>query len=142
MERPTGYATFVGATGLSQLSGGQKQRVAIARALMRDPRVFVGDEATSALDSKSEREVQAALDRIFEQSRREGTNRTSIVVAHRLSTVRDVDTIVVMERGHLLEQGSHTELIARAGSLYAELARAQDDVSAVPAAAEAAAAGH
>jgi len=127
--KPLQYATFTGATGLSQLSGGQKQRVAIARALVRDPRIFIGDEATSALDSKSEREVQAALDALFARSRAAGVERTTVLVAHRLSTIAEADQIFVLERGHLAEKGRHRELLSREGGLYRRLAMAQDDAA-------------
>ena len=113
---PEGYATVVGPSG-GRLSGGQRQRVALARALLRDPRVLLLDEATSALDAESEAAVQEALARL-----RQG--RTTIVVAHRLSTVRDADLVVVMADGRAVEQGTHAELLERDG-LYARLVRTQ-----------------
>jgi len=113
--------------GSSRLSGGQKQRVAIARALIRKPAIFIGDEATSALDTQSEKEVQRALDEMLAESKRRSLNRTSLFVAHRLSTIRDADKIVVLEDGRLVEEGTHTALMAR-GNLYAGLARAQQMV--------------
>jgi ATP-binding cassette, subfamily B, bacterial len=110
---PDGYDTVVGARG-HRFSGGEKQRLAIARTLLRDPRVLVLDEATSALDNETERAVQAALDEV-------SRGRTTITIAHRLSTVRDADRIVVLDAGRVVEQGSHDDLMARGGR-YARLA--------------------
>jgi ABC-type bacteriocin/lantibiotic exporter with double-glycine peptidase domain len=107
---PLGYDTRVGETGLL-LSGGQRQRIAIARALYNRPPVLVFDEATSALDSDSERTLQANLSELFE-------GRTSFVIAHRLSTVREADLIIVLERGRLVEQGTHEDLKRRKGIYY------------------------
>ena len=109
---PDGYETVVGERGL-KLSGGEKQRVAIARAVLKRPRIFILDEATSSLDSATERRVQANLRAVSE-----GT--TTLVIAHRLSTVVDADEIVVLEGGRVVERGIHAELLAR-GGLYAEL---------------------
>jgi ABC-type multidrug transport system fused ATPase/permease subunit len=114
---PQGYATEVGERGL-RLSGGQRQRMTIARALVRNPDLLVLDEATASLDTESERGVQEALDRL-----REG--RTTLVVAHRLSTVRRAARIVVLDKGRVVEQGTHEELLA-AGGLYARLCALQD----------------
>jgi subfamily B ATP-binding cassette protein MsbA len=116
MDMPDGFNTCVGVNG-QRLSGGQRQRVAIARAILRNPRVLLLDEATSALDTESEAAVQAALARL-----RQG--RTTIVVAHRLSTVRDADLIVVMADGKVIEQGSHADLLEAEGA-FARLVKAQ-----------------
>jgi subfamily B ATP-binding cassette protein MsbA len=113
---PEGYATIVG-TGGGRLSGGQRQRISLARALLRNPRVLLLDEATSALDTESEALVQEALHRL-----RQG--RTTIIVAHRLSTVRDADLVVAMADGEAVEMGTHAELLERDG-LYARLVRTQ-----------------
>jgi ATP-binding cassette subfamily B (MDR/TAP) protein 1 len=113
---PEGYHTMLG-EGCIQLSGGQKQRVAIARAIVKDPKILLLDEATSALDAESERVVQDALDRLM-------VGRTTVVVAHRLSTIRDADTIAVVYKGNLIEQGNHDTLLALKGS-YARLVRHQ-----------------
>ena len=107
---PLGYDTKIGESGIA-LSGGQRQRVAIARALYHRPPVLVFDEATSALDSESERAVQENMARLLE-------NRTAFIIAHRLSTVRDADRIVVLERGKIVEQGTHDELLRRQGLYY------------------------
>ena len=115
---PEGLDTFMGEGG-ARLSGGQRQRIAIARALLRDAPLLLLDEATSALDAESERLVQDALDRLMEQ-------RTTIVIAHRLATVRAADRIVVMNEGQIVEEGTHAALAAR-GGLYARLARLQFD---------------
>jgi len=112
-----GYETLVGDRG-AQLSGGQRQRIAIARAILADPAILILDEATSSLDAESERLVQDALDKLME-------NRTSIIIAHRLSTVRRCDQILVMSGGAILERGTHDELIAKEGGLYGSLAKLQ-----------------
>jgi ATP-binding cassette, subfamily B, heavy metal transporter len=109
---PDGYATRVGERGL-KLSGGEKQRVAIARAILKNPRILIFDEATSALDSKSEKAIQAELDRIAE-------GRTTLVIAHRLSTVMDADQILVMDHGRIVERGTHRELL-EAGGAYGQM---------------------
>ncbi|CAN0230516.1 unnamed protein product [Ascophyllum nodosum] len=111
---PDGYDTEVGDKGV-QLSGGQKQRIAIARAILKDPAILLLDEATSALDMESERLVQAALDKLVAEGRR---GRTTIVIAHRLSTVRKSDKICVVHHGAVVEEGSHEQLLAKSDSRY------------------------
>jgi ATP-binding cassette subfamily B protein len=113
---PQGYDTIVGERGL-KLSGGEKQRVAIARVLLKDPAILVFDEATSSLDSQSEKNILGALTRI-------STNKTTLVIAHRLSTVIDADRIIVLDQGRVKEQGDHEALIDADG-LYAQLWRMQ-----------------
>ena len=115
-EMPDGLDANIGERG-SRLSGGQRQRLAIARALLRNPEILILDEATSALDSQSEKVVQLALGELMK-------NRTSIVIAHRLSTVQHADLIVVMDQGRIVEQGTHNELLAQSG-LYANLIKLQ-----------------
>ena len=112
MEFPNGYETMLGDRGLN-LSGGQRQRIAIARAILKNPRVLVLDEATSALDTESERIVQEALDRLM-------IGRTSFVIAHRLSTIKNADKILVLQRGRIVETGTHDELMAN-NKLYSHL---------------------
>ena len=102
----------------NKLSGGQKQRISIARAVLKNPPIMILDEATSALDTESERLVQDALDHMME-------NRTSIVIAHRLSTIQKADHIVVMERGNIVEQGTHDELITN-NNVYKKLVELQN----------------
>jgi ATP-binding cassette subfamily B protein len=126
---PDGYQSEVGERGL-KLSGGEKQRVAIARALLKNPAILIFDEATSALDSKSERSIQAELDRI-------AIGRTTLVIAHRLSTVMHADEILVMDAGRIVERGNHGDLLARDGH-YAQMWRLQQQARQVEAAAEAA----
>jgi ATP-binding cassette subfamily B protein len=112
LELSDGYDTVVGERGY-RLSGGEKQRLAIARVILKDPRVLILDEATSALDTTSERLVQQALTPLM-------SGRTTIAIAHRLSTILAADVIFVLDRGRLVERGTHAELVAL-GGLYAEL---------------------
>lgn len=114
---PEGYDTLVGERGV-QLSGGQKQRIAIARALIKDPRILILDEATSALDSESEHQVQQALEHLMQ-------GRTTIMIAHRLSTVVKADRIVVMEKGRIIQEGKHEVLSQQEEGLYSRLMRKQ-----------------
>jgi len=116
-ELPAGYATLVGEAG-ARLSGGQRQRIAIARAFLKDAPILLLDEATSALDTESEAQVQAALTRLM-------AGRTTMLIAHRLSTVRGADRIYVIDRGHVVETGDHASLV-KAQGLYARLAKSQD----------------
>lgn len=116
IDMPDGYDTQIGERG-SKLSGGQRQRIAIARAILKDPRILILDEATSALDTESEKLVQEAVDKLM-------VGRTSFVIAHRLSTIKRAHVIVVMERGRLIEQGTHDELVAL-GGLYSKLYQVQ-----------------
>ncbi len=115
-ELPEGFDTYLGDRGV-RLSGGQRQRIAIARAILKNPPLLLLDEATSALDAQSEKMVQAALDKAM-------VGRTTLVIAHRLATVQRADVIWVMDRGRLVEQGTHAELQAK-GGLYASLAALQ-----------------
>ncbi|CAF4034340.1 unnamed protein product [Rotaria sp. Silwood2] len=117
-QLPQGYETNVGFKG-SYLSGGEKQRIAIARALLRRPKVLLLDEATSAMDSYSEQIVQEAL----EQAHTEDSSLTSLIITHRLSTIRSCDLICVLDRGHIVENGTHTELIQQRGAYYKMLAQ-------------------
>ena len=115
-DLPKGFDTNIGDAG-SKLSGGQKQRLSIARAVLKNPPIMVLDEATSALDTESERLVQNALENMMK-------NRTSVVIAHRLSTIQNADQIVVMQKGQIVEQGTHTELIQKNG-MYKKLVEMQ-----------------
>jgi ATP-binding cassette subfamily B protein len=124
---PLKYETMVGERGL-KLSGGEKQRVAIARALLKNPRILIFDEATSALDSRSEKAIQAELERI-------SVGRTTLVIAHRLSTVMDADQILVLSHGRIVERGNHRELLAANGE-YARMWALQQQEAAAEAALE------
>jgi subfamily B ATP-binding cassette protein MsbA len=115
-EWPQGLNTLVGERGV-KLSGGQRQRIAIARAILKDAPILILDEATSALDSESERHVQSALETLMQ-------GRTTLVIAHRLSTIEKADRIVVLQKGEVVEIGSHRELLAK-GGVYAQLHRIQ-----------------
>ena len=123
LRLPDGYDTIIGERGL-KLSGGERQRLAIARAILRDPPLLILDEATSALDTESERIVQLALTNLMK-------NRTTLVIAHRLSTIQNADRIIVLDRGAIVEMGSHDELL-RQGGLYRRLHAMQfQDVTSV-----------
>src|SRR5699024_5720422 len=115
-ELPKGLDTNIGDGG-GKLSGGQKQRLSIARAVLKDSPIMILDEATSALDTESEKLVQEALDKMTR-------DRTSIVIAHRLSTIQNADNIIVMQRGEIVEQGGHAELMKR-GGVYRKLVEMQ-----------------
>ncbi|MCR5826039.1 MAG: ATP-binding cassette domain-containing protein, partial [Oscillospiraceae bacterium] len=117
MAMPDGYDTYIGERGV-MLSGGQKQRISIARVFLKNPPVLILDEATSALDSVTEQRIQSSLDELSK-------GRTSIIIAHRLSTIRSADHIAVVEGAHIVEQGTHDELMAKNGA-YAALRRAQE----------------
>jgi ABC-type multidrug transport system fused ATPase/permease subunit len=117
-NRPDGINTNVGSIG-GKLSGGQKQRIAIARALVRNPDLLIFDEATSALDNESEQKVQKAIDEI------NGLNLTKLVIAHRLTTIKTADKIIVLDEGKIIENGTHEQLI-KGNGVYADLVRTQE----------------
>ena len=112
LKMPEGYSTYIGENGAS-LSGGQRQRIAIARALVKNPPILILDEATSSLDTESEKNVQEAIEKLMK-------NRTVIVIAHRLSTIKNANKIIVLDKGQIIGQGSHEELIEK-NSTYKEL---------------------
>ena len=119
MSMPEGFHTYVGERGV-MLSGGQKQRVSIARIFLKNPPILILDEATSALDSVTEARIQSAFDELSK-------GRTTLIIAHRLSTIRSANRIIVVDENHILEEGSHEELLARGGE-YAQLYNAQKRV--------------
>jgi subfamily B ATP-binding cassette protein MsbA len=123
MQSPEGYQTLIGDRG-SRLSGGQRQRLSIARAILRNPPILILDEATSALDTESEKLVQEALTRLM-------AARTSLVIAHRLSTVRHADEIIVLQHGRIVERGTHDELLRHEGGLYQRLSQLQTNAALV-----------
>jgi ABC-type multidrug transport system fused ATPase/permease subunit len=118
---PDKFNTLVGERGI-QLSGGQRQRIAIARAVLKNPSILILDEATSSLDSESEHLVQEALDKLM-------IGRTSIVIAHRLATIRNADKIVVLQKGEVQESGTHQELMLNNSGLYQKLSKMQFELS-------------
>jgi ATP-binding cassette subfamily B protein len=113
---PQGYGTYLGEQGV-RLSGGQRQRIALARAMLTNPRVLLLDEATSALDAESEFQVQRAISELMHE-------RTTVIIAHRLATIRDADCIAVLDQGRVVATGTHDELLA-SSPLYARLAKLQ-----------------
>jgi ABC-type multidrug transport system fused ATPase/permease subunit len=122
VQLPNGYDTEIGERGV-RLSGGQKQRLALARAILADPRILILDEATSSVDAEAEYLIQQALERVLK-------NRTALVIAHRLSTVRNADKIIVLERGRIAEVGNHEQLMQR-GGLYSQLYQRQMQMTAI-----------
>jgi subfamily B ATP-binding cassette protein MsbA len=117
---PEGYDTFIGDRGV-KVSGGERQRISLARAILKNPPILILDEATSALDTESEILVQQAIERLM-------VGRTSIIIAHRLSTVQRADRIIVLENGHIVEVGKHISLLSKSNSLYKKLYELQFQV--------------
>ncbi len=120
---PDGYDTMVGERGQT-LSGGERQRISIARAILNNPIILILDEATSSVDTETEKLIQEALDRLI-------ANRTTIAIAHRLSTLRKADRLIILDKGEIVEQGSHEELSAKEGGIYAKLLRMQTEMQSI-----------
>ena len=118
---PDGYDTMVGERGQS-LSGGERQRISIARAILDNPKILILDEATSSVDSETEKQIQEALDRLV-------TGRTTFAIAHRLSTLQAADRLVVLEKGKIVEQGTHADLVDKEGGMYAKLHKTQMELA-------------
>src|SRR5213079_929245 len=118
---PDGYDTMVGERGQS-LSGGERQRISIARAILHNPRLLILDEATSSVDTETEKQIQQALDRLVE-------GRTTFAIAHRLSTLQAANRLVVLEKGKVVEQGLHSELVDKQGGVYSKLHKTQVEMS-------------
>lgn len=121
MNFPDAYDTMIGERGIG-LSGGEKQRISIARAILKNPQILILDEATSSVDTETEKLIQEALDRLTK-------NRTTIAIAHRLSTLKNADRILVLEDGDLVEEGTHDELMAREDGVFRHLVEIQAEIS-------------